>query len=117
MSGIAGLLRFDGAPVGRRDLERVANVLQPHGPDRSEISVADGIGLVHVLMRITPEDRFDGQPWRGASGATITADLRLDNRADVLALLGVPPADAAVWPDSRVVGLGEVRRRSLAEAS
>ncbi len=103
MSGIAGLLRFDGAPVGRRDLERVANVLQPHGPDRSEISVADGIGLVHVLMRITPEDRYDRQPWRGASGATITADLRLDNRADVLALLGVPPADAAVWPDSRVV--------------
>jgi asparagine synthase (glutamine-hydrolysing) len=103
VSGIAGLLRFDGAPVGRRDLERVANALQPHGSDRSEISVADGIGLVHVLMRITPEDRFDRQPWRGASGATITADLRLDNRADVLALLGVPPADAAVWPDSRVV--------------
>ena len=103
MSGIAGLLRFDGQPVGRHDLERVANALRPHGPDRADVAVAGQVGLVHVLMRMTPEDQHDRQPWRGASGAMITADLRLDNRDDVLARIGVAPQDAMAWPDSRVL--------------
>ena len=34
MSAIAGLLRFDGRPVERRDLERAANALRQYGPDR-----------------------------------------------------------------------------------
>src|SRR5947208_293470 len=103
MSGIAGILRFDGKPVERRDLERVANALRAHGPDQSDVLVAGDIGLVHVLMRMTPEDRFDRQPLRGASGAMITADVRLDNRDEVLARLGVAPQDAMAWPDSRVL--------------
>jgi asparagine synthase (glutamine-hydrolysing) len=103
MSAIAGILRFDGKRVERRDLERVANTLRAHGPDRSDVVVAGNIGLVHVLMRMTPEDRFDRQPWRGASGAIITADLRLDNRDELLARLAVAPQDAAAWPDSRVL--------------
>jgi asparagine synthase (glutamine-hydrolysing) len=103
MSAIAGILRFDGKPVERRDLERMANALRVHGPDRSEVLVSGNAGLVHVLMRMTPEDRFDRQPWRGASGAIITADLRLDNRDEVLARIGMAPPDAMAWPDSRVL--------------
>ena len=103
MSAIAGLLRFDGHTVVRRDLERVANTLHLHGPDRSDLMVAGHVGLVHVLMRMTPEDQFDRQPWRGASGSVITADLRLDNRDDVLARIGVAPQDAIAWADSRVL--------------
>jgi len=64
------------------------------------------IGLVHVLMRMTPEDRFDSQPWRGASGSLITADLRLDNRDDVLARIGIAARDAMAWPDARVLLAG-----------
>jgi asparagine synthase (glutamine-hydrolysing) len=103
MSGIAGILRFDGKRVERRDLERVANALRPHGPDRSEVLAAGSVGLVHVLMRMTPEDRFERQPWRGASGAVVTADLRLDNRDEVLARLGGASQDGMAWPDSRVL--------------
>jgi len=106
MSGIAGIVRFDGKPVERRDLERVANALRPHGPDRSGVLVAGDAGLVHVLMRMTPEDQLDRQPWRGASGAVITADLRLDNRDEVLARLGIAPQEAMAWPDARVVLAG-----------
>jgi asparagine synthase (glutamine-hydrolysing) len=103
MSGIGGMLRFDQGPIARRDLERMANSLHMHGPDRADVMAAPGIGMVHVLMRMTPEDQFDRQPWRGASGAIISADLRLDNRDDVLARLGVSAQDAMSWPDSRVV--------------
>ena len=119
MSGIAGLLRFDGRPVARHELERAANALRQYGPDRSEIMASGSIGLVHVLMRMTPEDRFDRQPLRGASGALITADLRLDNRDDILARIGIARHDAAEWPDARVLlaGLGKARRRRLADAA
>jgi asparagine synthase (glutamine-hydrolysing) len=103
MSAIAGLLCFDGRPVARHQLERVANALGQYGPDRSEISLSGSIGLVHVLMRMTPEDRFDRQPWRGASGALISADVRLDNRDDLLTRLGVAGQDTAAWPDSRLL--------------
>lgn len=106
MSGIAGLLRFDGRPVTRHALERAANALQQYGPDRSDVMASGSIGLVHVLMRMTPEDRFDRQPLRGASGALITADLRLDNRDDLLARIGIAPKDAAEWPDARVLLAG-----------
>ena len=54
MSAIAGLLRFDGGTVTRHGLERAANALRQYGPDRADMTVADGIGLVHVLMRMTP---------------------------------------------------------------
>jgi asparagine synthase (glutamine-hydrolysing) len=103
MSGIAGLLRFDGQEASRNELERVANALRAHGPDRSQVTVSGSVGLVHVLMRMTSEDTSDPQPWRGASGALITADLRLDNRNDLLARLGLTPHDAISWSDARIV--------------
>jgi len=59
MSGIAGLIRFDGRPVARHELERAANALRQYGPDRSDIVTEGGAGFVHALMRMTPEDRFE----------------------------------------------------------
>lgn len=87
MSGIAGLVRFDGRTVMRRELERAANALNQYGPDRVEIIAKENVGLIHALMRMTPEERFDRQPQRGASGSIITADLRLDNRDELFAEL------------------------------
>jgi asparagine synthase (glutamine-hydrolysing) len=106
MSGIAGVLRFDGRPVARHELERAANALAQHGPDRSGVLAAGEIGLAHVLMRMTPEDRFDRQPWRGPSGATISADLRLDNRDELIDRIGVAPPQAADWADARLLLAG-----------
>jgi asparagine synthase (glutamine-hydrolysing) len=103
MSGIAGLLHFDGRSVSERDLDRAANALRQHGPDRSGIAMSGSVGLAHVLMRMTPEDRFDRQPWQSERGSLITADVRLDNRDDVLARVAIAPRDAVTWPDSRVL--------------
>ncbi|HMF21824.1 MAG TPA: asparagine synthase-related protein [Pseudolabrys sp.] len=103
MSGIAGLVRFDGQTVSQRELNRVANALRQYGPDRSGVVASGSVGFVHVLMRMTSEDRFDRQPWDGASGAIITADIRLDNRDEVLTRAGVTSNEAREWPDSRVL--------------
>ena len=106
MSGIAGLVRFDGRTVMRRELERAANALKQYGPDRVEIIAKENVGLIHALMRMTPEDRFDRQPQRGASGSIITADLRLDNRDELFARVGIDRPEAPEWPDSRLLLAG-----------
>jgi asparagine synthase (glutamine-hydrolysing) len=103
MSGIAGILGLDGQTVAGQELERAANALSAYGPDRSSSVVVGSLGLCNALMRTTPEDRFDRQPWRSRSGCWITADLRLDNRDDVLARIGLAPQAAADWPDSQVL--------------
>lgn len=103
MSGIAGIVRFDGDKVKRRELERVASALHQFGPDKSGIVTQDGVGFVHVLMRMTPEDQFDHQPSRSASGAIITADLRIDNRDELLVRLGLNQKIASEWSDSRLL--------------
>lgn len=106
MSGIAGLVRFDGRTVMRRELERAANALNQYGPDRVEIIAKENVGLIHALMRMTPEDRFDRQPQRGASGSIITADLRLDNRDELFARVGIGRPEVTEWPDSRLLLAG-----------
>ncbi|MFZ0027330.1 MAG: hypothetical protein WAK72_14190, partial [Pseudolabrys sp.] len=103
MSGIAGLVRFDGRSVMRRELERVANGLSQYGPDRVETIAKENCGLAHALMRMTPEDRFDRQPYQSARGSVITADLRLDNRDELLARTGISQMEASEWPDSRLL--------------
>jgi asparagine synthase (glutamine-hydrolysing) len=103
MSGIAGLIRFDGRSVARRDLERAANALNQYGPDRIDIIAKENCGLAHALMRMTPEDRFDRQPYQDASGSILTGDLRLDNRDELLAQAGISKTEAAEWPDSRLL--------------
>src|SRR5215472_517793 len=100
MSAIAGILRLDDQSASRGDLERMANTLAAHGPDRRGVYAAGQIGLAHLLMRMTPEDLFDRQPLRGASGAVIAADLRLDNRDELPAALGLDIEQAKTLPDS-----------------
>jgi asparagine synthase (glutamine-hydrolysing) len=102
MSAIAGIFRFDGGPADRRDLERMMNALRAHGPDRSGLHATGPIALGHVLMRLTPEDTFEAQPVRGASGAILVADLRLDNRNELVAALGLDAQQAAFSPDSAI---------------
>ncbi|HET7912106.1 MAG TPA: asparagine synthase-related protein, partial [Pseudolabrys sp.] len=103
MSAVAGIIRFDGRSVRRQDLERVANALHQYGPDRSGVVVQDNVGLVHALMRMTPEDRYDHQPGRGAAETMITADLRIDNRDELLDRLAVNQRSAAEWSDARLL--------------
>jgi len=103
MSAIAGILRLDGQPVDRRDLERMAGALRAHGPDRRGVYAAGEIGLVHLLMQLTPEDLFDRQPVSGVGGAVITADVRLDNRDDVASALGLDRDAANMASDSALL--------------
>ncbi|WP_086736900.1 asparagine synthetase B family protein [Erythrobacter colymbi] len=104
MSAIFGVLRRDGAPVAERTLDAMAAMLAHRGPDGRRVLALDNAGLGHCLMRVTAEDRFEAQPLHDpATGVTLVADLRLDNRETLAADCGIAADALAAMADSDVL--------------
>ncbi|MGE3915802.1 MAG: asparagine synthase-related protein, partial [Hyphomicrobiaceae bacterium] len=90
MSGLLALLRLDGAPVGDDALARMAATLVQRGPEATRLWHDGRAGLGHTLLATTPEAAREPMPFRhAATGCVITADARLDNRDELLPLLGL----------------------------
>lgn len=100
MSGICGILRLDGgSPEG---IEAMASRLERRGPEGTQ-HFRDGVcALGHTLLAATPEALHETMPLTHTeTGCTITADLRLDNRDELMPALGLANAE-------RVIGDGEI---------
>ncbi|WP_086738228.1 asparagine synthetase B family protein [Erythrobacter colymbi] len=102
MSGICASLRLDGGPQPGDTLVPVLAGLARRGPDGSRTASDGPVALGHALNATTPEALAEPMPFRHAgTGCLITAHARLDNRADLIAILGIDTT-------SRVVGDGEL---------
>jgi asparagine synthase (glutamine-hydrolysing) len=88
MSGIAGIVRLDGAPVGPEAIEQMAQAIAHRGDDGNHVWSLDRIAFAHATLHTTPESRDEPQPFVEAT-LTIVADVRLDNRAELLSLLDI----------------------------
>lgn len=101
MSAFAALCYLDGRPVEPATLMRMLAPLKRRGPHGDCISTDAEVGLGHSLLHTTPESVTEGQPLT-QGGLTITADVRLDNRGELLAELGGDPVrgDAALILDA-----------------
>jgi asparagine synthase (glutamine-hydrolysing) len=85
MSGICGLFRLESAPALEVELRAMTAILEQRGPDRTGLWIDGPTGFGHTLLATTPELQFEGQPFRHAeTGCLITADVRLDNRDELL---------------------------------
>jgi len=90
MSGICGQFNLDDAPVAAADLRAMTAMLEKRGPERTDRWHDGPTGLGHTLLATTPELVFERQPFKHAeTGCVITADVRLDNRDDLLVALGL----------------------------
>jgi asparagine synthase (glutamine-hydrolysing) len=100
MSGILGFYRLDGSPAQASVLEAMLTSLRHRGPDGSSTWISGSVGLGHLMLRTTPESLVEGFPLReSARGFVLTADIRLDNRADLSKELGLTakePGDGAI---------------------
>jgi asparagine synthase (glutamine-hydrolysing) len=104
MSGIFGLVRFDGAAVSSSDLARMGNSLRHRGPDRRTVAIDDPVGLGHCLMRVNREDFLDTQPLRDReAGLLLTADCRIDNREALGEALNLGEQELARLADSALI--------------
>ena len=62
------------------------------------------VGFGHALLRVTHEDTFDDQPMADrAAGLAAVADLRLDNRSELAAALGIDAQTLHTLADSALV--------------
>jgi len=86
MSGIVAL--FDSAGVDRERLVSMHDRLCHRGPDGDGIWCDTQVGLGHQQLQTTPEAAYDDQPYR-ENGDVIVADVRLDNRAQLLEQLSL----------------------------
>ncbi|MCX7033182.1 MAG: asparagine synthase-related protein, partial [Arenimonas sp.] len=95
MSGIAGLVRLDGAPVAVADVEAMLAPMRRRGPDRQAARAEGNAGFGQALLATTPEALAEHQPWvHPDTGCVVVSDSRLDNRPQLLAELGIArPAD------------------------
>jgi asparagine synthase (glutamine-hydrolysing) len=87
MSAQFGRWNLDGKPVDSRYLERVATALDPYGPDGGNSYRDANISILYHAFHTTKESRLEAQPHISASGAVITWDGRLDNRAELISEL------------------------------
>jgi asparagine synthase (glutamine-hydrolysing) len=84
MGGIVGILNLDGRPAERDLLRRMTDRMAYRGPDAREIWADGEIALGHALLRTTFESAGERQPFSPDGKTWITADVRLDARADLL---------------------------------
>jgi asparagine synthase (glutamine-hydrolysing) len=103
MSGIAGILHHDGAPVSPGDIAAMTAAQAFRGPDGQQVWREGAAALGHSLLRATPASRYEHQPARSESGRlVIVADTRLDDR-DALAAKLVLKTRLAETPDSALI--------------
>ncbi len=89
MSGIAGVIRFEGT-VAASELEAMLRPMASRGPDRQTLLCEGNAGFGQALLATTPEAVVERQPWRHpASGCIVVSDSRLDNRPQLLRDLGI----------------------------
>ena len=110
MSALASLWYFDGRPDARLGCERMLATQELYGPHAAGYWASGSVALGRRLMRVLPEDSFDRQPLTGNRGnVVLVADLRLDNRDDLLRLLNIPHTRARFLSDADIL-LGALER-------
>jgi asparagine synthase (glutamine-hydrolysing) len=83
VSGIVGIFRRDGAPVERSLLGSLTRFLSYRGPDAREVWSDGPVGFGHTMLRTTQESANERQPANLDGRFYITADARLDDRAEL----------------------------------
>ena len=84
MSGIVGIVNWDGALVDPRLLSRLTDALKNAGPDGQHIWLGGAVGFGHALLTTSRDAAPETQPLSLDGRTWITADARVDGRADLM---------------------------------
>jgi asparagine synthase (glutamine-hydrolysing) len=84
MSGIVGIVHFDGAPVERHLLGQMTAFMAFRGPDAQQIWTHGNVGFGHTLLQTTDESEYERQPFSLDGQVWIVADARVDARRELV---------------------------------
>ena len=104
MTALAGIWRVDGRADAGERCARMLAAQEMYGPDAGAQWSGGEVALGRRLMRLLPEDAFDRQPLVGGGGRfVLVADLRLDNRAELIESLQIPDSAARSLSDAAIL--------------
>ena len=104
MSTIAGYIDWRGLKRPADACRSIASALSPYGAQETSVAESDCAALARNLRALLPEDRFDAQPIRLADGRRLlVADIRVDNRDEIIRDLGWTTERAAESADSALM--------------
>lgn len=90
MSGICGIVRFNGQAIKKEEIQNMLNAMKNRGNDSEGMWVEGNVGFGHKMLWTTPESLYDNQPQVSQNGdLTITADARIDNREELFEKLEI----------------------------
>jgi asparagine synthase (glutamine-hydrolysing) len=80
MSGIAGIIRFDGMPVEVEQIGKMTAAMAYRGPDGINHWVRGSVGIGQCMLRTTPESLEETQPLTNEDESlALVMDGRVDN--------------------------------------
>src|SRR5262245_55558601 len=104
MSVIFGIRYFDGRPISPLALRRMTAKLAHRGPDGSNLWWDGSIGLGHRMLHTTPESHYEHLPIADEKNRfLITADVRLDNRDELIRELNLGGLGSSEKTDSELI--------------
>lgn len=104
MSGICGVVRIGGGAGAPDEVSGMLNRMAQRGPDRQSVWSEGPAVLGMALLATTPEAVIERLPLHhGASGCAITGDIRIDNRSELIAALGLDVAGRTVGDGALVL--------------
>jgi asparagine synthase (glutamine-hydrolysing) len=90
MSGIVGLWHLDGRRIDPGVFARMTAALRHRACDGEDVRNARSFALAHQHLWIADEEIGERQPLVNARGVLTALDGRIDNRDDLLPVLGLP---------------------------
>lgn len=111
MAAIAGVLRFDGAPLAGDLVRRIAGRMAHRSPDGIRIHDGGAVALGFGALHATPESVVEVQPCPLPEGAWLVVDGRIDDRPALARALGVPRETLANTGDAALFAQAWLRWR------
>jgi asparagine synthase (glutamine-hydrolysing) len=106
MSGFFGIFRPQGGPVDPEEFEQMQKATEREGFDGMETHVEEKIAMGHLMLRVSPESKYDKQPLKSSCGKyLLVGHFRLDYRDELGDKLGLTQSELELTPDSQLVML------------
>lgn len=104
MTALAGVWNFSGRPDAGVSCKRILAAQRMYGPHGDAIWDSGEIAIGRALFELLPEDVHDRGPVAGGGDRyQLVGDLRLDNRDDLAATLGIGREASARMSDATLV--------------
>lgn len=104
MSGIVGIYHLNGQLVEHEKLTRMVDAIAHRGTDGANIWYSGSVGLGHRMLWTTPESLQEQLPILNAAGnLVLTADVRIDNRDELISALQIQHYPAEKITDSDLI--------------